>query len=141
MAFWKRPENYIDRNVGTLVGLYKTTAEAMYYPYTRPQENGHHTDTHWVALTGSKSKGLLIEADKSIGFNALRNPIEDFDSEEALPHPYQWNNFSSAEIAARNDADAKDVLRRMHHVNDISPRDFVEVRVDMKQQGVAGYNS
>lgn len=29
----------------------------------------------------------------------------------------------------------------MHHVNDITPRDFVEVCVDMQQQGVAGYNS
>ena len=29
----------------------------------------------------------------------------------------------------------------MHHVNDITPRDFVEECVDMKQQGVAGYNS
>ena len=29
----------------------------------------------------------------------------------------------------------------MHHVNDISPRNFVEVCVDMKQQGVAGYDS
>ncbi|MDR0845510.1 MAG: DUF4981 domain-containing protein [Tannerella sp.] len=134
-------ENYIDRNAGTLVGLYKTTAEAMYYPYARPQENGHHTDTRWVALTGLKSKGLLIEADQFIGFNALRNSVEDFDSEEALPHPYQWSNLSPREIAARNEADAKNVLRRMHHVNDIFPRDFVEVCIDMKQQGVAGYNS
>ncbi len=29
----------------------------------------------------------------------------------------------------------------MHHVNDIIPRDFVEVCVDMKQQGVGGYDS
>ena len=32
-------------------------------------------------------------------------------------------------------------MRRMHHVNDITPRDFVEVCVDMKQQGVGGYDS
>lgn len=29
----------------------------------------------------------------------------------------------------------------MTHVNDIVPRDFVEVCIDMKQQGVAGYDS
>ena len=134
-------ENYIDRNAGTLVGLYKSTAEKMYYPYARPQENGHHTDTRWVAFSGGKSKGLLIEADSLIGFNALRNTIEDFDSEEAKQYPYQWNNFSPEEIANRDEKDAKNVLRRMHHMNDIVPRDFVEVCVDMKQQGVAGYNS
>jgi beta-galactosidase len=29
----------------------------------------------------------------------------------------------------------------MTHINDITPRNFVEVCVDMKQQGVAGFNS
>lgn len=134
-------ENYWDRQAGTLVGLYKTTAEDMYFPYVRPQETGHHSETRWVTLTAGKGKGLLIEADNLIGFNALRNSIEDFDSEEALPHPYQWTNFSPEEIANRNEAEAKNVLRRQHHINDITPRDFVEVCVDYKQTGVAGYNS
>lgn len=82
-------ENYIDRNHGTLVGVYKTTADKMYFNYVRPQENGHHTDTRWIALSPDKGNGLAIVADSLIGFNALRNSIEDFDSEEALPHPYQ----------------------------------------------------
>ncbi|MCC8153893.1 MAG: DUF4981 domain-containing protein [Tannerellaceae bacterium] len=132
-------ENYVDRFKGTLVGLYKTTADDMYFPYVRPQENGHHTDTRWVAITGTK--GLLIEADCKIGFNALRNSIEDFDSEEATQHPYQWNNFSPEDIADRSEEKAKNVLRRQHHINDITPRDFVEVCIDMKQQGVGGYDS
>lgn len=134
-------ENYIDRNAGSTVGLYKTTADEMYVAYVRPQENGHRTDTRWVALTSGKGKGLMIKADETIGFNALRNTIEDFDSEEALPHPRQWSNFSPEEIANHDEAAAKDVLRRMHHVNDIIPRNFVEVCIDYKQQGVAGYNS
>lgn len=134
-------ENYLDRNAGTTVGLYKTTAEDMYVPYVRPQENGHRTDTRWVALTSVKGKGLMIKADETIGFNALRNTIEDFDSEEALPHPRQWGNLSPEEIANKDEEAAKNVLRRMHHINDITPRNFVEVCVDYKQQGVAGYNS
>ncbi len=134
-------ENYLDRQAGTIVGLYTTTAEKMYYPYVRPQENGHHTDTRWVTLTGKNGKGLLIRANERMGFNALRNSIEDFDSEEAVKHDYQWSNFTEKEIAERNPEKAKNRLRRMHHVNDISPRNFVEVCVDMKQQGVAGYDS
>lgn len=134
-------ENYLDRNAGTLVGLYQTTADNMYYPYVRPQENGHHTDTRWVSLDRKNGKGLMIVADKTIGFNALRNSIEDFDSEEALPHPRQWSNFTPEQVANHDEAKAKNVLRRMHHINDITPRDFVEVCVDMKQQGVAGYDS
>ncbi len=133
-------ENYIDRAAGSHVGLYTTTAEAMYYPYVRPQENGHRTDTRWVALTNN-NRGLLVVADKTIGFNALRNSVEDFDSEEATSRPYQWNNFTPEEIANRNDADAKNRKPRQTHINDIQPRDFVEVCIDMRQQGVAGYNS
>lgn len=134
-------ENYWDRNAGSPVGLYKTTAEEMYVPYVRPQENGHRTDTRWVALTSGKGRGLMIKADETIGFNALRNTVEDFDSEEALPHPRQWSNFSPEEIANHDEEAAKNVLRRMHHINDITPRNFVEVCVDYKQQGVAGYDS
>lgn len=33
------------------------------------------------------------------------------------------------------------VLRRQHHINDIVPRDFVEVNIDAAHQGVGGYDS
>ena len=124
-----------------MVGIYQTTADKMYFNYVRPQENGHHTDTRWLNLSPDKGNGLVIVADSLIGFNALRNSVEDFDSEEALPHPYQWNNFSPEEAANHDEKAARNVLRRMHHVNDVTPRDFVEVCVDMKQQGVGGYDS
>ena len=133
-------ENYVDRNNGTLVGEYSATASELYFPYARPQENGHHTDTRWLSLAG-KGQKLTVRADSVIGFNALRNSVEDFDSEEMRQHPYQWSNLSPAEVANHDEAAAKDVLRRMTHKNDIVPRDFVEVCIDMKQQGVAGYNS
>lgn len=134
-------ENYWDRKAGYPVGLYRSTAGEEYYPYVRPQETGHHTDTRWLALTGKNGKGLLIEADSLVEFNALRNAIEDFDAEEQKHLPRQWNNFTPEEVANHNEEAAKNVLRRQHHVNDITPRDFVEVCVDMKQQGVAGYDS
>jgi len=135
-------ENYIDRQRASHIDLYKTTADAMYTDnYVRPQENGHRTDTRWVELTRKNGKGLKIVADQTIGFNALRNSVEDFDSEEAVGKLRQWNNFTPEEIANRKEEDAKNVLRHMTHVNDITPRNFVEVCVDMKQQGVAGFNS
>lgn len=133
-------ENYIDRYKGTLVGLYSAKAEDMYHAYVRPQENGHHTDTRWVAALTKNGKGLLIQGEKPIGFNALRNTIEDFDGQEA-DVPYQWTNFSTEEIANRSEANAKDILRKHTHINDIKPRDFVEICLDWKQQGVGGYDS
>jgi beta-galactosidase len=134
-------ENYWDRKAGTLVGLYQSTADKMYFPYVRPQENGHHCDTRWLSLTTDKGKGMLVVADSLIEFNALRNSIEDFDDEEYTELPRQWNNFSPEMIANRNEAEAKNKLRRQTHINNITPENYVEVCVDMKQQGVAGYNS
>ena len=110
-------ENYIDRNNGTLVGLYKNTADNMYFPYVRPQENGHHTDTRWLSL-GKKGKGLTIYADNTIGFNALRNSVEDFDGEEATHRDYQWNNRDAEELK-HDVATAKNIKPRQTHINDI----------------------
>lgn len=140
-------ENYIDRASGSKIGRYKTTAEEMYVLYARPQENGHRSDTRWVALTGGNS-GLLVVADSTIGFNALRNSVEDFDSEENKDKPYQWNNFYPEEAADKSNElrrkgwdSPENRMPRHTHINDIVPQDFVEVCIDMKQQGVAGYNS
>ena len=83
----------------------------------------------------------MIEADNLIGFNALRNSIEDFDDEEQVGLPRQWNNFTPEEVANHDEEKAKNVLRRQTHVNNITPRNFVEVCVDLKQEGLAGYDS
>ena len=134
-------ENYSDRQHGYKVGLYTTTAEEMYFPYVRPQENGHRTDTRWLTLADASGRGLRVVADSLMGFNALRNSWEDFDSEEAHHADYQWMNYSQEEIENRDPEQAKNVLRRMHHMNDVVFRDFVELSLDMKQQGVGGYDS
>lgn len=134
-------ENYCDRNHGTFLDIYRTTAAQLYYPYVRPQENGHHTDVQWIEILNEEGRGLLLQADSLMEFNALRNSIEDFDSEEATAHPYQWNNFSAAQIADHNEAKAKNKLRRQHHIDDVQPRDFVELCLDWRMQGVGGYDS
>ena len=133
-------ENYADRKKGTFIGLYSTTVEDMYVPYVRPQENGHRTDTRWLALNIKGGKGLMIEADSTMEFNALRNSIEDFDSEESNAD-YQWGNKSPQSIANKDYAQAKDNLPKQTHETDIQFRNFVEVCIDMRQSGVAGFNS
>ena len=133
-------ENYIDRNSGVNVGLYKNTAEQMYFPYVRPQENGHHTDTRWLSVEKKNGKGLTIYADNTVGFNALRNSVEDFDGENAVNRDYQWNNRNAEELK-HDVSTAKNRKPRQTHINDITPQDFVEVCVDMKQMGLGGYDS
>lgn len=128
-------ENYSDRCSGTEIDLFKTTAEDLYFPYVRPQENGHHIDTRWLAIQcDNNSNGLLITADKKFEFNTLRNTVEDFDDQDQVNLNYQYHNFGFSE-------DAKNVLKRQHHIDDIVPRDFVEVNIDIIQEGVAGFNS
>ena len=78
-----------------MIGQYKSTAEDQYFPYVRPQENGHHCDTRWITL-GGKGKNLLIVADDEMEFNAMRNSVEDFDAGKATHRPYQWNVRTSA---------------------------------------------
>lgn len=132
-------ENYTDRFMGYPVGLYTAKVEDMYVPYVRPQENGHRTDVRWLSLWGANG-ALLIKADELVEFNALPNSVEDFDSEEA-DAPYQWNNFTEEEIAAHSDEQARNRMRKQTHINDVTPRDFVEVCIDMRQTGVGGYDS
>lgn len=134
-------ENYSDRNSGARIGIYKTTAELMYFPYVRPQENGHRTETRWLSLTDNRDYGIMISADETMEFNVLRNSVEDFDSEENTNRPYQFKNFNSESRAANSDEKAKNKLRRQTHINDTEFRDFIEVCLDMKMMGVAGYNS
>ncbi|MEM7110424.1 MAG: glycoside hydrolase family 2 TIM barrel-domain containing protein, partial [Bacteroidota bacterium] len=108
-------ENYQDRYTSAFVGTYSSTAEELYFPYARPQENGYHTDTRWLELTNEAGKGLRITAlNRPFGFSALRNTINDFD--EGL----EKNN---------------------RHTTDIKPRDLVNLNIDYAQMGVGGDTS
>ena len=132
-------ENYCDRNHSTLIGHYKSTAEQQYVPYVRPQENGHKTDARWLALTDKTGKGLLFIADSNLmEFNVSRNRVEDFDGEEST-RPYQWQNFTKNE--SHDPLMAQNRKPKQTHVNDIYPRNFVEVCLDHRMMGVAGDDS
>jgi hypothetical protein len=41
------------------IGIYNTTAEDMYIPYVRPQENGHRTFNRWFSYR-YQEYGLLL---------------------------------------------------------------------------------
>ncbi|MEG1573682.1 MAG: glycoside hydrolase family 2 TIM barrel-domain containing protein [Bacteroidales bacterium] len=119
-------ENYSDRKTASFVGLYQTTADSMYVPYVRPQENGHRTDVRYFMLTDNSGKGIMITADELIQFNALKNTIEDFDG------GYGGDSKS-------NDPAKKNITFK--HINDIVPRDMVECNFDYKMTGVGGNDS
>ena len=128
-------ENYWDRNSGTFKSVWNSTASAEYYPYVRPQECGHHTETQWLELGGL----TVVAVDEPFEFNALRQTIEDLDGEEAVERPYQWNYFGDDEIDTPEEA--CNVLRRQTHISDVPVRDFTEVCVDYRMTGIGGYDS
>ena len=107
-------ENYIDRNRGTFVGLYKSKVIDQYFNYVRPQENGYKTEVRWFELTNENGLGIHFEGQPQVGFSALHNPLEDFDQ---LTH------------------------EDFRHTNDIVKKDGVFINLDLKMMGVAGDNS
>jgi beta-galactosidase len=107
-------ENYIDRNTSALIGLYTSKTKEQYYPYSRPQENGYKTDVRWALLKNSKGEGLKVTGKPVIGTSALPFAREDFDPGQK---------------------------KAQRHTVDITPRDFVEWHIDLKQMGVGGDDS
>ena len=127
-------ENYIDRNSGTFKSLFTTKASDEFYPYVRPQETGHHTETEWLA-----TKPLTVVADGTFEFNALRHSVEDLDSEES-GQPFQWNNFDTPPVHDEEEAQ-KYHRRHQTHLSDAPDRDFTEICLDGAASGVGGYDS
>jgi beta-galactosidase len=107
-------ENYSDRKSAALIGKYNASVEELYFPYIRPQENGHREDVRWVSFTNNEGKGLLIEAEQPIGFNAHHQETSAFDPGDE---------------------------KQQRHTTDIKSQDFVDINIDFKHMGVGGDNS
>ena len=80
-----------------------------------------------------KIKWITNKCCDKFEFNALRNPVEDFDDEDQKQLKYQFHYFGYSEVSSN-------VLKRQHHIDDVVPHDYVELNIDLKQEGVAGFN-
>ena len=116
-------ENYSDRKTSADVGLYESSVDDQYVPYIRPQENGYKTDTRWLTLTDENGTGLLVSGSPLICFASLKNIHDDFESPGKLS-------------LYRKDAKSANT-----HTNDVKPREFVNLNVDLGQMGVGGDDS
>ena len=104
-------ENYWDRSSCTFKRIWKTSASAEYYPYVRPQETGHHTDTDWLRIGGLT---VARTNEHPFEFNALRMSIEDLDGGP---------------------------VKSQTHLCDVPVRDYTELCIDYLMSGVGGYDS
>lgn len=59
-------ENYCDRNASAIMGVFKTSIDALYEPYTVPSENGNRGNVQWISLMQPSNQidkylyGLLV---------------------------------------------------------------------------------
>jgi beta-galactosidase len=117
-------DNYADRKSAVFMDRYTSSISEMVTRYVLPQENGHHTDTRWLALTQKSGNGLLFVADDLFEFNASNYLLETISNRESL------NNDAPVGTAPRN-----------KHINDYRPSDLVDLFIDYRMQGVGGNNS
>jgi beta-galactosidase len=54
-------ETYLDRQASGMIGLYSGQVGDFTFDYIRPQENGNHVETRWLALQDETGKGIIIQ--------------------------------------------------------------------------------
>ena len=79
-------ENYVDRNYGAQVGVYRGTVDEQFVPYVFPEENGNKTDVRWATLTNADGIGLHASADRLLEVSAHHFTPEDLTTAR---HPHE----------------------------------------------------
>lgn len=79
-------ENYADRKLAALVGLYESTVDEQFTPYVYPSESGGKEDTRWLALLDAEGCGLMAVGKDLLHFDALHYAVKDL---EQAGHPYE----------------------------------------------------
>lgn len=76
-------ENYIDRNKGARLGLYKSTAKENLSKYLMPQECGNRTGTRYVKVVNEHNEGLCFTYENTpFEFSVL--PYSAYELENAM---------------------------------------------------------
>ena len=107
-------ENYWDRKVAALVGLYEKSIDSMYHPYIRSQETGLRCDNRFLLLEG-----------RNIRLKVLGMPIFDFSV-----YPFYNEDF-----------DTGGPVKIYKHPCELTKRDIVTLNVVHRQMGVGGDTS
>lgn len=75
-------ENHIDRNMGSLLGVYEYDVEKNLTPYQVPQECGNRTNTQMVTISSPTTNHHMTITSSGFEFSAL--PCTPFELENAL---------------------------------------------------------
>lgn len=100
---------YIDRKLGSKIGVYESTVTDFEYRYMRPQESSNRTDVRYFTITDKNGFGIRVDAyyDSPIDFSA-----------------YHYTT---------------DGLEKATHINDIPyDNGITTVNIDHRQLGIGG---
>ena len=107
-------ESYADRKMSQNVGIYKSTADQMFFAYVRPQENGNMTDIRWWQQTDNNGFGFRVESDVLFSASALHYNQADLDDGE---------------------------VRKQSHSQSVEKSKYTNLNIDLAQEGVGGIDS
>ncbi len=104
-------ENYVDRQTGAAIGIYRSTIGDFTTPYVRPQENANRCDIRWMKFMNAGNQALCFEATGSRVFSA-----------SAWPYSREMITGANHNFELKNDKK-------------------ITVNIDAAQMGVGGDNS
>ena len=81
-------ENLIDMCHHVTTGHYKTTVDAEYVPYIKPQDFGNKTDVSWVCVTDILGRGLLV---RSAEENKFEFAVSHYSTENIMDAEHTWD--------------------------------------------------
>lgn len=62
-------ETYVDSQESGYVSTWQSTVSQMHTPYVRPQENGNHLDTRYVAISDATNRLFIEQVDTEFNFS------------------------------------------------------------------------
>ena len=63
-------ENYCDRKLSAVLGVYASSVEQQHFPFIPPSENGGHEDARWLKLKNSRGMEVCITGSRPFHFDA-----------------------------------------------------------------------
>ena len=72
-------ENYADKRLSSIYGVYRKNISDMSYDYIKPQETGSRSGVKWVFVGNHGGLGLLAVSTGEFSFNASHYTADDLE--------------------------------------------------------------
>ena len=107
-------ENYSDRKLSQNIGIYRSSADQLFFPYIRPQETGTMSDLRWWNQTDHNGFGMHIESNRPFSASALHYDLLTLD---------------------------EGTEKHQRHSQSLDKSKYTNMFIDLTQSGVGGVDS